>query len=387
MKSLDRYIFQHLFTSFVMVSLGLCCVLWLTQSLRFVEMIVNRGLGVGMFVYFTGLLLPNFLSIILPIALFAVVIFTYSRLNLDRELPVMRACGMSNWAIAKPALALCCLVIGLAYLLNFYMVPRSYELFRNLQWELRSNLSHLLLREGAFNDLGDDVTVYIRERSQEGQLLGVLVHDESDPQNPTTLMAKRGALVDVNGAARVILFEGNRQVMNTDDQKLSMLYFDRYTHALDLKGPNESGRVPKAKELGIAELLDVRNNPNIPAHDHDKFIVEAHQRIISPFLSLNNTLIALLFLVSGQFSRRGQTRRIISAAGCVILLQAASLGMVNSVSKNIDLLPVMYLVTLAPLPLCCFFLNRHPKTNPKRMKKERALAQTLHQQGQQEQGS
>lgn len=379
MKSLDRYIFNHLFTSFVMVSLALCCVLWLTQSLRFVEMIVNRGLGVGMFVYFTGLLLPNFLSIILPIALFSVVVFVYSRMNMDREMPVMRACGMSNWAIGRPAFVLCFVVIGLSFALNFHLVPRSYELFRNLQWELRSNLSHLLLREGAFNDLGDNVTVYIRERTQEGQLLGVLVHDESNPENPTTLMAKRGALVDVNGAARVILFEGNRQVMNQTDQKLSMLYFDRYTHELDLKNPDNTDRVPKAKELTVSELFDVRNNPNVPQHDHDKFIVEAHQRIASPFLSLSFTMIALVFLVSGQFSRRGQVKRLLSGIGCVVLLQAASLGMVNIANKNLDLVPLLYIVTLSPIPICAFFLSWHPKTNPSRMAKEREMAEALHQ--------
>lgn len=215
MKSLDRYLFRQLFAGFVLVALALVCVLWLTQSLRFVELIVNRGLGIGMFVYFTALLLPNFLTIILPIALFAVVTFTYSRLNMDRELPVMRACGMSNWAIARPALILTACVMMASYALNLYLVPKSYQLFRELQWELRNSMSHLLLREGAFNELGSNVTVYVRERTQEGQLLGILVHDETDAERPVTLMAQRGALIEVDGSARVIMFKGNRQVVST----------------------------------------------------------------------------------------------------------------------------------------------------------------------------
>jgi lipopolysaccharide export LptBFGC system permease protein LptF len=35
--------------------------------------------------------------VVLPIAIFAVVLFVYNRLSGDRELVVMRACGMGQW--------------------------------------------------------------------------------------------------------------------------------------------------------------------------------------------------------------------------------------------------------------------------------------------------
>ncbi len=64
MTAFDRYVFRQLLAGLILVTAGLTCVIWLSQSLRFVEMIVNRGLTAGTFVYLTGLLLPNFLSII-----------------------------------------------------------------------------------------------------------------------------------------------------------------------------------------------------------------------------------------------------------------------------------------------------------------------------------
>jgi len=374
MKSLDRYLFSQLFAGFVMVALALVCVLWLTQSLRFVEMIVNRGLGIGMFIYFTALLLPNFLTIILPVALFSVVTFVYSRLNMDRELPVMRACGMSNWSIAKPALVLTMLIMGASYALNLYLVPKSYELFRELQWELRHSMSHLLLREGAFNELGRDVTVYVRERTQEGQLLGILVHDESVKERPVTLMAERGALVEVEGSARVIMFEGNRQVVDANSGKFSMLYFDRYTHDVPIKKSATGERVPEARELMVPQLLNPEQNKLIAPHDYGKHIVEGHQRIFSPFRCLSNALAAIMFLTAGQFSRRGQGRRIMSAIAGVIILQVASLGMANVAAKNLDLIPLLYLATLIPIPVCSFFMTWYGKRNPKKVARELELA-------------
>ena len=86
-----RYVLGQLLVGMILVTAGLTCVIWLSQSLKFVEMIVNRGLSVGTFIFMTGLLLPNFLLIILPIALFTVIVFTYSKLINDRELVIMRA--------------------------------------------------------------------------------------------------------------------------------------------------------------------------------------------------------------------------------------------------------------------------------------------------------
>lgn len=374
MRSLDRYLFRQLFTGFVLVALALVCVLWLTQSLRFVEMIVNRGLGIGMFIYFTALLLPNFLTIILPVALFAVTVFIYSRLNIDRELPVMRACGMSNLTIAKPAMILTVLVMMASYALNLYLVPKSYELFRELQWELRHSLSHLLLREGSFNDLGRNVTVYVRERTQEGQLLGLLVHDESDKTRPMTLIAERGAMVEVDGSARVIMFEGNRQVIDSQSGKLSMLYFDRYTHDIPIKRNETSERVPEPRELMVEELLHPEKNPLIGKHDYGKHKVEGHQRLISPFLCLSYALLAVTFLTAGQFSRRGQGGRIMASILSIVLLQILSLGMANVAAKNLQLIPLLYIVTLLPIPISAYFLTWHSKRNPKQVAKELEFA-------------
>ena len=70
-------------------------LIWLTQSLRFVELVVNRGLSLRVFLQLTGLLIPNFVAVILPITTFVVVQFIYQRLAGDRELTVMRAAGLS----------------------------------------------------------------------------------------------------------------------------------------------------------------------------------------------------------------------------------------------------------------------------------------------------
>ncbi len=92
---LDRYILRQITAALVAVTLALVALIWLTQSLRFVELIVNRGLSPFVFLRLTVLLVPSFVAVILPITIFVVVQFVYQRLAGDRELTVMRAAGQS----------------------------------------------------------------------------------------------------------------------------------------------------------------------------------------------------------------------------------------------------------------------------------------------------
>ena len=59
MSGFTKYVLRQLLVGMIMVTAGLTCVIWLTQSLKFIEMIVNRGLTTGVFMYLTMLLLPE----------------------------------------------------------------------------------------------------------------------------------------------------------------------------------------------------------------------------------------------------------------------------------------------------------------------------------------
>ena len=69
-----------------------------------VALIVNRGLSASTFLYVSMLILPGALALILPIALFAALLFVYQRLRADSELVVMSATGLGPWDLARPAL-------------------------------------------------------------------------------------------------------------------------------------------------------------------------------------------------------------------------------------------------------------------------------------------
>src|SRR5579875_1849548 len=115
---IDRYLLRQLLLALIGVTGALVALIWLTQSLRFVELVVNRGLSLRVFLQLTGLLIPSFVAVILPITTFVVVQFLYQRLAGDRELTVMRAAGLSPYALSRPALGLIVVAVAACYALN-----------------------------------------------------------------------------------------------------------------------------------------------------------------------------------------------------------------------------------------------------------------------------
>ena len=88
------YILLQLVLTTITIAAVLVSVIWLTQSLRFLDFIINRGLSVLAFLEITLLLMPSILPVTLPVAVLCAVIYTFNRLTIDRELVVMRSAGL-----------------------------------------------------------------------------------------------------------------------------------------------------------------------------------------------------------------------------------------------------------------------------------------------------
>lgn len=375
MQTITRYIIKQLIVGTVFVTASLACLLWLSQSLRFIELIVKKGLSITTFMHLTVLLLPNFLVIILPISLFAVVLFTYNRLNVDRETIVLKAAGISQFGLARAPLVLAAVLTAVGYVLTLYLVPKSVESFRELQWKISNDVSAVLLQDGTFTEVAPGLTVYVRSRTTEGELLGVLVHDNRKPERSVTMMAERGALVFAEKGPRVLLVNGNRQEVKDGDGHLSLLYFDSYTVELSGLSDDSGDRFRDARERGIGELLTATEREGLREVDIHRFRVEAHQRIVNPMTHITFVMVALASLLTGPFNRRGQAVRIVIAVVIMILLEAASLGGASAAIRHLALIPFLYLFALAPIPVAAYVLVRQPRwldSSPWAMFQERA---------------
>ena len=359
MPWITRYILGQLAMATVFVTLALTFAIWLTQSLRLIDYIVNRGLPASTFLTFVGLLLPSFLGVVLPVAAFVAVLFIYHKLAMDSEMVVMRAAGLSQLQLARPALILAVLVTLAVYSISLYFLPLSFRNFKDLQNAFRNDFSTVLLQEGVFTTLSSEITVYVRERSSDGELRGILVHDKREPENPITMMAERGALVPSEAGPRVVMENGNRQQVDHATGRFSLLYFDRYTIELSDLGEAAQSRWREPKERFLDELL-FPSAEQSDQHYRQELIAEGHHRLVGPLYTVVFVLIGMAALLSGEFNRRGQAKRVIAAIACVAALEGTSLALHDLASRNAAAVPAMYGAVLIAAGLAIDVLLRQP---------------------------
>ena len=350
---LDIYIARQVLLALLVASGGLTALIWLTQSLRFVDLVINRGLSLAVFLHLTALLIPSFIAVILPITTYVVIQFVYQRMASDRELTVMRAAGLSPWALARPALAVALLAAGLGYGLSLWAVPASLSSFRQYQWEIRNRLAAFLLQEGVFTPLSDKLTVYVRARDQDGTLHGILIDDARDPTAHATILSERGRLIEGPNGPRVLLIDGSRQEIDHQSGRLNMLTFSQNEIDLATAAKSDAVRLRDMSEMPLRELLDP--HPYFPG-DRPKYIAEGHKRLTTPLTTLSYAMVGLFSALGGIFRRHGGLLRPLLTIVAMVGLLALGLAFATLAARDNSLLFLMWLQAILPGVVCAWLL-------------------------------
>lgn len=368
MKKLNKYIGTQIIIGFLVVTFSLLSIIWLTQSLNFVEMVTNKGLPVFMFVEMTSLLMPRIFVILAPIALFVAVLFVYNRMISDRELVVIKAAGISPLSMAKAAVSIGVLLSVANLYINNIVIPKAEKAFAQLEWQVKNDMSHMMFKEGEFTTVQFALTVFVAKDEGDGSVAGILVNDERGRNKKITLSAEKGRLIYTPSGPRLILVNGVRTELSKEDKKqFSSLAFDRYSVDFGLSNKNKNKEVG-ARELTLQELLLSYKNPDLTQEQINRYMVEGFKRILMPLFCLVFALLACTGLLVGNFNRRGQSKLITISIICMVAVQSLDLAFGNMAIKHLYYSPLMFLNFFVPLFTCFYFLMFY---NPAKRKKHK----------------
>lgn len=339
-----RYIGRQTLVTFLAVTLGLTVMVWLTQTVRLLDLIVNRGLPFDTALYFLTLLLPKLLSMMVPITLFITLLFVYTRLSTDSELVVLVASGRSPAQLALPGILIALLALGLAYWSALQLQPAAARAFGDLAYRIRNDYSQALLQQGVFSEVLPRLTFYARERDPEGHLRGVLLYDQRGHTHTRIYTAARGFIAGSETGPRLVLEDGTLQESADESDEISILYFDRTVVQLSDVAENRR-MLLRNEELGLDELL----HPDPAVEDaaaRARMRVDGHRRLSEPLYSLAFPLLALACLVRRPGARR-RYRAVGAAIGLGSLLFAANFGSFAAAVADARLIPALYGVPVA----------------------------------------
>src|SRR5665647_2025499 len=323
MGSISRYIFRTTFGAFAIVLVSLTAVIWVTQALRDIDLMTSQGQTILVFVGITGLIIPLLVLVIAPIALLIAVAHTLNKMSTDSEIIVMNASGMSPWFLFRAFMTVAVVVALMVTAISAYFAPKGLRMLRDWLTEVRANVVSNIVQPGRFTSIENGVTIHIRERSPNGQLLGIFLDDQRNPAEHITVMAEYGELVDNDNGTFLVLKTGVVQRHEVKEHDPAMVAFDRYAFDLSQFAGGPQAVKYSIRERYLWQLMFPDPKDQFYIEQPGQFRAELHDRLIAPMYPLAFVVIAFAYLGAPRTTRQSRTLSMVGAVGGVGLLRLA----------------------------------------------------------------
>lgn len=358
MPRFDRYLLSQLTVLFGFFSLVLISVYWVNRAVILFDQLIADGQSAGVFLEFTALSLPNVVRMVLPISAFIAAVYVTNRLSSESELVVAQSSGVSAFRMARPVVLFGVLVAALMIVLVHLLVPVSRAQLAEREVEISSNVTARLLTEGQFIHPAEGITFYLREITQEGELLDVFLSDARSDTSRVTYIARRAFLVAQETGPKLVMFNGTAHTFSLDDQKLFTTSFDDFSYDISSLIQFSGNRDVDLRELGTPALFATRPaDLERTGASRAAFLYEAHLRLTQPFNGLVTALIGFAALMVGGFSRFGVWKQIFLALLLLIVVQVLENVAMSAVRGDENLWPLVYMPNLVGLAIACGLLT------------------------------
>ena len=209
MPKLDRYLFSEFTQSTFAAGVVLLIVSVGGVITDVLKDIASGRLPAGLMLAQLGLVLLNWLPLILPLALMLGMMLGVGRLYRDSEMPVIAAIGVGPRRLLKPLLLLVVPVVLVVGLCSLWLGPMAERISRQMIQEANRNLVVSGLEPGSFTELSAGGVVYVGAMSADGsEFRRVFIYRQSEGRLDVTT-ANRGELsIEADGERYLTLEQG-----------------------------------------------------------------------------------------------------------------------------------------------------------------------------------
>lgn len=330
MTTYSKYIQKRLLFYFAIIYCIFVSIIWLTQSLRFLELITSKGVDLGTFLNVTGFLVLPMSYVCIPLSMFFACIATFSSLESSNELVVLKSSGISNLQLYRSIFGVITLVFAIHLSISLYLLPKSYQGFKDMQQFLRESLINAAFEDGVFNTPNNSITIYVDEKAEEFKYRGIFIYDLRNKDKPLTIMANYGEFVETAEGPGFILHEGSHQLEDKVKNQITLGFFETYNFGLKLATSESGARAIDVNELFMHELLDSTNKTERTKEQH---IVHAIQRVTWPAFNIILPLIVAWGMLTNLSRRTYQFAKQLKVGVVGVILVSVLLAL-NNLSLN-----------------------------------------------------
>jgi lipopolysaccharide export system permease protein len=368
MRLIDAYILRRVLMP-LLAAVGIAMAALLMQRLiHLLDLFANRGSPLSIILKMLGNLVPFYLGIALPAALFIGVLYAGSRLSSDSELDAMRASGMSLLRLMVPVLGLAVVLVVISSYLLGWLQPYTRFGYRALVHLVTDTQWDSAIERGAFFTGFGGKTILIGDISDGGRTLSkIFVKEKDDSGRSIILTAERGDLLKQSDFSLVLsLHNGIRSETSPNGDATRAMTFDQLDLPLESIAPEPfRPRGEKESELDFSEL--VRFYFNTPDYlDIEDIRAEIHERLVRTVSILFLPFLAFPVGISSRRTSKS-VRMIVGVLFLILYYEVLQFGEAMVRKETLGPIPALW-VPCAIFATCSLWLfwvaDRKPGQDP-----------------------
>ncbi len=351
LTSTDRYLARliavPLFSTLVIAAM----LLVLEKMLRLFDFVAAEGGPVSVVWRMLANLIPEYLSLGIPIGLLLGILLAFRQLALSSELDVFRAVGQGYGRLLRvPYLFTIALMLVNLALVGFIQ-PLSRYYYEELRFELRSGALGASIKVGEFTNLGNRMTLRIEESRDNGtKLSGIFVRADNKKDQTVSVTAKSGQFLATDDPDTIILRLTDGVLVHDapNYEKPRILSFSNHDLPIDLPDIESfRSRGGKNLEYTIPELVRVGQDEARPVTERNESRANFHFRMVEVMMMLLLPLLAVALAVP--------PKRSSSALGVFLsIIMIVTYHKVNEYGEDIGSLGIVDPIIALWLPFCLF---------------------------------
>ncbi|OWQ98419.1 LPS export ABC transporter permease LptF [Sphingopyxis witflariensis] len=206
LPAIDRYIARLIFFPMVGTLVLSAMLLVLEKMLRLFDFVATEGGPVSVVWRMLANLIPEYLSLGIPIGLMLGILLAFRKLATSSELDVLKGVGMSFGRLLRVPFAYAIALAALNLAIVGFIQPYARYAYEGLQFELRSGALGASIKVGEFTKLGDRMTLRIEESYNDGRSLrGIFVRGDNKDGQRVSATAARGQFLATDDPNTIIL--------------------------------------------------------------------------------------------------------------------------------------------------------------------------------------
>ncbi len=297
----DRYLARLIFLPLVGSLVVAAMLLVLDRMLRLFDFVASEGGPVSVVWRMLANLLPEYLSLGIPIGLMLGILLAFRRLALSSELDVLQAVGQGyNRMLLVPYLytiVLAAVNLGIVG----YVQPVARFAYEELRFELRSGALGASIKVGEFNKLGKDMTLRIDKSEEQGRKLsGIFVMARQAGGKSLSVAAEHGQFMATDDKDVIILRLSNGTLVHDQPGFRTPRVLTFTSHDLPIDLPKMEAfrkRGEKETEMTLLQLARTGGDKGVPLNIRNEARSNFHYRLAEVMMMLLLPLLAIALAV------------------------------------------------------------------------------------------